>query len=176
MTSPTFLRRAARTAVAVAALLAVPAGAAAAQAVDPKWLTVNASARMAILALTGSATPVNAGYNLNGFSDGKLTLTVPTGWKMVFYFHNRHERFSHHVGVSAGTAVPEAAFPAAFKGAETGSPGFMVIPNGRIPVRFTAERAGEYLIACTFPGHAKGGMYVKLVVADGATAPTLTAN
>ena len=176
MTSPTFLRRAARTAVAVAALFAASAGTAAAQTVDPKWLTVNASAKMAILALTGSGTPTNAGYNLNGFSDGKLTLTVPTGWKMVFYFHNKHERLSHHVGVSAGTAVPEASFPAAFKGAETGSPGFLVIPNGRIPVKFTADRAGEYLIACMFPGHAKGGMYVKLVVADGAAVPTLASN
>lgn len=178
MTSLTRIFR--RSALAFAALgtlsvMAAP-GAAAQGTIDPKWLTVNSSAKMVILALTGSATPANNGLNFNGFADGNLTMTVPTGWRVIFYYHNKSESKGHHPAVVPyASQIPDGVVPPAFKGAETGSPGYLVIPNGRHTVNFKAERAGEFLLICENPTHASQGEYIRFNVSDEATVPTLTA-
>jgi len=41
-------------------------------------------------------------------------------------------------------------------------------------LRFKADKAGKFLIACAVPGHAAAGMYLRLVVQPGASAASST--
>jgi uncharacterized cupredoxin-like copper-binding protein len=43
-------------------------------------------------------------------------------------------------------------------------------------MRFAAQPAGEYLIACGVPGHGAAGMWLRLRVSATATIPQLLAN
>lgn len=161
----------------VLALAALPAGRAAAQTVDSKWLTVNSSAKLLIFRLEAGMGAENGGMNMNGFHDGGLTLTVPVGWKTIVYFHNASERTPHHAAVVAYTPTPpEGTVTPAFKGAETGAATYTVVPNGRHMVQFTAAVAGQYMVTCTVPSHGSNGMWIKLNVDPGASEPTLVAS
>ncbi len=40
------------------------------------------------LTLIAGKTSVNGSFNFNGFSHGQMTLTVPTGWRVVVHYQN----------------------------------------------------------------------------------------
>jgi FtsP/CotA-like multicopper oxidase with cupredoxin domain len=169
-------RRAALAGGLALALALVTGRTAAAQTIDPKWLTVNSSAKMVIFQVKAGLNGVNGGYNLNGFTDGNLTLTLPPGWKAVLYFHNAGERLGHHAAVVPFSATPpEGVVTPAFKGAETGAPTYHVIPNGRHTVQFKADAPGQYMLTCTVAGHGTSGMWMRFNVDASATEPTLAA-
>src|SRR5260221_3693950 len=84
--------------------------------IDCNWLTVDTTAKTATFQLTSGLTPLNGGLNFNGFNDGKLTLTVPTGWTVVIRFTNHDANLPHSAEVVDTTkpmpagAVAAAAF------------------------------------------------------------------
>jgi sulfocyanin SoxE-like protein len=160
--------------VTAAASAAAQGRPAAAQAIDPGWLAVDASTHTAEFQLVAGLTGLNGALNFNGFRDGGLTLTVPKDWTVLLHFRNHDGMLPHSAEVIADVRPipaqpPDPAFPRAFtlKLAE-GLP-----PEGTDDVRFTADREGAYLIFCGVPGHAAAGMWIRLRIAAAARTATL---
>src|SRR5229473_1663501 len=85
-----------------AALLAL--GAAQQPAIDPAWLTFDATARTARFQLIAGLTGLNGALNFNGFRDGGLSFVVPLGWKTEIDFRNHDGMLPHSAEVIAPRA------------------------------------------------------------------------
>jgi plastocyanin len=163
-----------------AILASLCAGKAAAQsqaprpAIDSTWLRADAAAKTAQVSVIAGLTNYFGGLNWNGFREGGLTLTVPVGWKVVLNFANQDPNLPHSVEVIADVRpLPTTPVSPAFAGA-AGTKLVEGHPKGATEaVTFTAGRVGNYLIYCAVPGHGMAGMWLKLSVVEGATAPTL---
>jgi sulfocyanin len=169
-------RRTAILAVGIA-LVSVSAlgGPRSARAATPTWLRANVKARTAYLTLIAGWSDANGGLNFNGYSNGKMVVTVPLGWHVRVTFSN-HSGAPHSVEVIAyRTPVPETGFRAAFKNAYSPDP-IDGITQDHKPQRFAfvTTKAGRYLIICGVPGHANSGMWERFVVAKTARTATLT--
>ena len=146
------------------------------QPVDPHWLSANSTTKMSRFQLIAGLTGSNGALNFNGYSDGGLTLTIPTGWTVEIDFVNKDGMLPHSAIVVAASlplqAVPSnAAIPRAFTvRLSEGLP-----PLGKDTMRFTAAPAGDYFIVCGVPGHATAGMWIRLQVSDAAKSPMLAA-
>src|SRR5712692_9116847 len=100
-----------------AALLTL--GAAQQRAIDPAWLTFDATARTARFQLIAGLTGLNGALNFNGFRDGGLSFVVPLGWKTEIDFRNHDGMLPHSAEVIAPrTPLPvepvDPAIPRAF--------------------------------------------------------------
>ena len=146
--------------------------------IDCNWLTVDTTAKTATFQLTSGLTPLNGGLNFNGFNDGKLTLTVPTGWTVVIRFTNHDANLPHSAEV-VDTTKPMPAGPVdppVFAHAITAKP-MTGLPEGATDsVRFVASKAGSYLIFCAVPGHGLAGMWIRFKVSATEKRPTLVAS
>ncbi len=146
--------------------------------IDCNWLTVDTTAKTATFQLTSGLTPLNGGLNFNGFNDGKLTLTVPTGWTVVIRFTNHDANLPHSAEV-VDTTKPMPAGPVdppVFAHAITAKP-MTGLPEGATDsVRFVASKAGSYMIFCAVSGHGLAGMWIRLKVSATEKRPTLVAS
>jgi hypothetical protein len=156
-----------------AALLAL--GARQQPAIDPTWLSFDATARTARFQLIAGLTGLNGALNFNGFRDGGLSFVVPLGWKTEIAFRNHDGMLPHSAEVIAPrTPLPvepvDPAIPRAFtlRLAE-GLPS-----EAADTMRFTAQPAGDYLIFCAVPGHGASGMWIRLHVSATAKTPKIT--
>ena len=145
------------------------------RAATPAWLKANVRARTAYLTLIAGWSDANGGLNFDGYSDGKMVVTVPLGWHVRVTFSNRSAA-PHSVEVIAyHTPVPEIGFRAAFKNAHSPDPIDGITQDHRPQqFAFVAARADRYMIICGVPGHASSGMWERLVVAKTARTATLT--
>jgi len=148
--------------------------------IDCNWLTVDTTAKTATFQLTAGLTQLNGGLNFNGFNDGKLMLTVPTNWTVVFRFVNHDPSLTHSVEV-IDTIKPMPAGPVeppAFARAMTNAARLMQGHGAgeTDSVRFVANKAGSYMIFCAVPGHGLAGMWIRLKVSATEKRPTLTAS
>jgi hypothetical protein len=146
-------------------------------AIDPAWLTFDATARTARFQLIAGLTGANGALNFNGFRDGGLSFVVPVGWKTEIAFRNHDGMLPHSAEVIAPrTPLPvepvDPAIPRAFtlRLAE-GLPS-----EATDTMRFTAQPAGDYLIVCAVPGHGASGMWIRLRISATATTPKITAS
>ena len=146
------------------------------QPVDPHWLSVNTTAKTLRFQLIAGLTGLNGALNFNGYTDGGLTLTIPTGWTVEMDFVNNDGMLPHSAIVVAAT-LPIQATPsgAAMSRAVTVRLSEGLPPLGKDTMRFTAAPAGDYFIVCGVPGHATAGMWIRLRVSDTAKAPTMAA-
>lgn len=142
---------------------------------QPAWLVWDASAKRATITITAGATSANSGWNFNGASHGRLTITVPVGSKVVIEFKNQDAANAHSVGV----VVPKEPIPASGSGMTFVPPTAFSVPFGRGSPRgaverfeFAATTAGSYWLFCGVPPHGTGGMYIKFVVSKSAKAPS----
>jgi hypothetical protein len=157
-----------------AASHAASAPAASAQEIDPGWLRADPERRMAEFDLIATLTGHRGGLNFNGFADGELTWEVPTGWDVVMLFSNRDGVLPHSAQViEEVTPVPEGPVQSAFPRAQTRRPRQGLQAGETDELRFTADRAGSYLILCAVPGHGRGGMWIRLEVSDEAEQPSM---
>ena len=108
--------------------------------------------------------------SFNAAARGGETYVVPLGWTVEIRLRNR-DATPHSARVipatdTLGPTMPAASFQgAASANAESG------LAYGRSEVlRFTADRAGKFLIACAVPWHAAAGMFLRLEVQPGASA------
>src|SRR5881397_1661644 len=148
--------------------------------VDCNWLTVDTTAKTATFQLTSGLTQLNGGLNFNGFNDGKLTLTVPTGWTVVIRFTNHDANLTHSAEV-VDTTKPMPAGPVdppVFARATTVAARLLQgLGSGETDsVRFVANKAGSYMIFCAVPGHGLAGMWIRLKVSPTEKRPTLTSS
>jgi len=163
------------TALFVFAALLLAAGVAEAQ-IDPKWFRADAAAKTVDVTLVAGLTGLNGGMNFNGFSQGKLNLTVPHGWTVALHFKNEDQNLPHSVEIIADTnSLPMGPVPPAFDRATTGrlEQGFSAGQGS--DVRFVAGKIGSFLIFCAVPGHGAAGMWIRLTVSATADKPTLAA-
>src|SRR5216110_1032301 len=146
--------------------------------IDSTWLTVDTTGKTAIFQLSSGLTPLNSGLNFNGFNDGKLTLTVPTGWTVVIRFTNHVANLPHSAEV-VDTTKPMPAGPVdppVFAHAITAKP-MTGLPEGATDsLRFVASKAGSYMIFCAVPGHGLAGMWIRFKVSATEKRPTLVAS
>lgn len=132
-------------------------------------------ATFTIIAGWGSA---NGGINFNGMTNGHLTVTVPLGAQVELTLKNEGA-LSHSIQIiPSGGSLPAAAGPAsalAFPGAQTPNPRSGTPPSQTAVARFTAAKAGKYLMICGFPGHAVTGQWANFVVSTSSTTtPSMT--
>ena len=146
------------------------------QPVDAHWLSFDASAKTARFQLIAGLTGANGALNFNGFTDGGLTVVLPTGWTVQMDFVN-HDGMLPHSAIVVADTLPIAAAPSspAIPRAFTVRLSAGLPPLGKDQMNFTAAPSGEYFIVCGVPGHATGGMWIRLRVSDTATAPTMVA-
>src|SRR3989441_6159995 len=114
---------------------------------DCNWLTVDTTAKIATFELTAGLTQLNGGLNFNGYNDGKLTLTVPTGWNVVIRFINHDANLPHSAEV-VDTTKPMPAGPVeppAFPRAMTVRLMQGLAAGEADSLRFVASKAGSYM-------------------------------
>jgi len=141
------------------------------------YVTNQAAQKSAILAVVASSDNTNGGLNFNGGVRGNKTFVVPLGWKVELRFRN-NGMAPHSVIVLKDGPLPSSITPAlaAFSGAagKNLTQGFgmgMSGTNANAPddiLRFTANKAGKYIIACGVPGHAMAGQYIGLEISNTA--------
>jgi len=144
------------------------------QNVEPTWLSFDPAAKTVRFQLIAGLTGLNGALNFNGFRDGQLTLVVPVGWQTEIDFRNHDGVLPHSAEVIAPQAPPPAlpgdpAIPRAFTlKLLQGLPS-----EATDDMRFAAQPAGDYLIACGVPGHGAAGMWIRLRVSGTAKTPEL---
>jgi sulfocyanin len=146
--------------------------------IDCSWLTVDTTAKTATFQLIAGLTQLNGGLNFNGFNDGKLTLTVPTGWTVVIRFTNRDANLPHSAEVVDTTKPMPAGpvVPPAFAHAMTGKLMTGLAAGVSDSMRFVANKAGSYMIFCAVPGHGLAGMWIRFTVSATEKRPTLVSS
>ena len=144
--------------------------------VDCNWLSVDSTSKTATFQLTAGLTAFNSALNFNGFKDGGLTLTVPMNWNVVIPFTNHDANLMHSAEI-IDTVKPMPARPVdpAFPHAATTRLDQGIAFEGKDTIRFTANKAGSYLMFCGVPGHALAGMWIRFRVSATEKQPTLTA-
>jgi len=146
------------------------------QAIDPSWLSVDATTRTATFDLIAGLTGVNGALNFNGFKDGGLTLTVPVGWTVVMHFRNHDGMLPHSAELIDDVhPLPLQPVTPAFPKAFTLRLAEGIPSEGRDDLRFIADKGGSYLIFCGVPGHGAAGMWIRLVVSSSVPQPSLAA-
>ena len=136
------------------------------------FLSYNPSARTVWVDLIAGFDGANGALNFNGGFEGAHTLIVPVGWRVEARFQNRDRELSHSaIVIQTVDPIPMLAPPAAFPNAFTISLEEGILEGRGDVVRFTADTEGRYAILCAVPGHGQSGMWVRLDVTRGATAP-----
>jgi sulfocyanin len=126
------------------------------------------------LTLIAGKTSGNGSFNFNGFSKGQMTLTVPTGWRVVVHYQNFSPlRHSFDVIPYTGTQPDAPPPPPVFKGATTQDPVSGIGVGKEETISFVADKAGKYEYLCGVAGHAPAGMWNYLVVSSTAKAPSV---
>jgi len=138
------------------------------------WYSLDKSAKNTLdVTLSGNS---NNGLNFNGYSNGALIITVPTGWAVKATFVNADANMPHSLGFISWAnkqANTYSGVPAAFKGSL--GPQFTsgMQPNAKSTFSFSASTAGKYAFVCGVPGHAAGGMWDEFDVSSAVKAPTI---
>ena len=146
--------------------------------VDPKnvgaSIVWDAATKTVTIPVVSGLTANAGGWNFNGYAQGQMRIIVPVGAKVVMQYYN-DDIVPHSAIIVAGTAstVPSAPSAPVFGGATTtrGETGLMT--GGSDEMRFTADKAGKYLLVCGIPGHALSGMWDWFEVSASAKAPSV---
>lgn len=115
----------------------------------------------------------NSWMNFNGYSHGKATYTIPTGWTVEVTFINPSPSPHSAIVVEREMVRKVQVGEPAFTGASIPSP-VTGISTSKATFTFTAGTPGKYALACGIPTHAMTGHWVGLEVRDEAQAPTLS--
>ena len=153
---------------------------AAPMAMPADWLKSDDATKTVTLTITAGKDATNNNWNFNGYANGNTVITVPTGYTVVITFSNNDANMAHSIGVTQKPSGPFSATPTptpAFAGGISTNPTSMTDATKKgatETVKFTADRAGDYALACFVPGYAASGMWIGLNVIDGATASAQT--
>jgi hypothetical protein len=163
-----------------AALLAGGAGGGAPSAVwaaaSPPWMHADAAHKRVAFTVTAAQGGANGTLNFNGYANGHLTVTVPTGWQVHIDFVNSGAGALPHAleVIREGKIPPQGIEPPAIANAETRDLIAGVPPLQKDTVDFTAWPASRYLWFCGVPSHGLSGMWDRFVVSGSAKVPSVT--
>jgi plastocyanin len=140
-------------------------------AAEPAWVQWDAASKTAQVKIVAAYNQVNAGFNFDGYNVGHLTITIPVGAKVMVSYTNKSDVPHSVVITPLANRSLAGNFPPAFPGSASPNPG-TGIAKLKVPqvFTFTAGKAGHYAIVCGVPGHAIGGMWDHLDVANVADA------
>jgi plastocyanin len=124
------------------------------------------------ITMVAAYSQANYGMNFNGYSHGKATFTVPTGWSVEVTFINPAPVPHSCIVVERDTTTKLQMGEPYFDGGSVEKPA-QGMSYGKATFTFTADEAGEYALACGFPAHAISGHWLALNVSDEAKEPTL---
>jgi sulfocyanin len=119
-----------------------------------QYLSVDAAAKSVTVDLIAAKSGAGNTFNFNGYSDGKMTVSVPVGWKVTVNCRNQGS-IPHSCSIVSGASSTTPAFP----GATSPNPTTGVPPGGTQTFSFTPDRTGSFRIACLVPGHEDAGMW-----------------
>jgi len=126
---------------------------------SPTFLTADSSAKSVKLTLISSYNSDNAGFNFNGYSSGKMVVSVPDGWKVTVDCQNRgNGNHSCAIVKKGGDQLP------AFDGSSTPDAIHGFAKGGSQTFTFTASNPGTYRISCLVVGHDDSGMWDTFIV------------
>jgi sulfocyanin len=109
------------------------------------------------------------GFDFNGYSQGKMTITVPVGDKVNVTFSNNAPTPHSAMFVAFSKTPASISSPAtSFKGASSPNPMNGTSKGTTQKFSFTTVKAGKYLLICAVPGHAAAGMWDNFVVSSSA--------
>jgi Sulfocyanin (SoxE) domain len=145
-------------------------------AAGPSWMHVDAAHKQVSFTVTASQGGANGTLNFNSYANGRMTVTVPTGWRVHIDFVNSGAGALPHSleVIRDGKIPPQGIEPPAIPNAETrdliaGTP-----PLQQDIVDFTAQPFGRYLWFCGVPTHGTSGMWDRFVVSRSVRVPTVT--
>lgn len=123
-----------------------------------QYMQVNAASKSVTITLDIT------GFNFDGDSNGKMTVSVPEGWSVTMDCDNK-STIPHSCAVvqGASSTTPE------FTGAETTNPLTGLQPGSSANFTFTASTTGNYRIGCLVPGHMAAGMWDNFNVTSGGS-------
>jgi sulfocyanin len=136
------------------------------------FLRLSSKPKTVKLTVIAAYTSGNYGMNFNGFSFGKATYTIPSGWNVEIDFINPSPVPHSAILVEKDQVKKLQMGEPAFKGAAVPNP-VMGISTNKASFQFTADEPGDYAIACGFPSHALAGHWIAFEVSASAKAPTL---
>ncbi|KYP81116.1 sulfocyanin-like copper-binding protein [Ferroacidibacillus organovorans] len=141
-------------------------------------LSFNSSAKTVTLNLAGGLNTNNDSMNLDGYSQGQMTVTVPVGYKVKVEFVNDG---GIPMDLAVYTMNDQLAFPGAGDSvtAIQGNASAGVIPGQSTSFTFTASQPGNYQLAnlldrVTGHGQFDFGMWAHFNVSSTATQPSIT--
>ena len=132
----------------------------------PTWAAWDAGSHTATLTVIAAYNATAGGFNFDGYNNGGLTISVPTGAKVVVMFSNKAALPHSAVITPFASHTLAANFPTAFAGSATPNPTNGITSASKPQTfSFTAAKAGTYALVCGVPGHAVGGMWIVFKVA-----------
>jgi Sulfocyanin (SoxE) domain len=139
-------------------------------AAAPLSLTSDAASKTVKFTLVADYNSSNGGMNFNGYSQGALVISVPTGWTATVTCQNKGT-INHSCAVVSG---PGATQPS-ISGAGTQNPTAGLGGGQSGTFNFTAPSPVIERISCLVPGHEAAGMWITLrIVASGNPAASVT--
>ena len=137
-----------------------------------EFLSYDAQARAATLLLVAGYNGLNDALNYNGGARGSQGVSVPLGWTVHVALTNRDSDLRHSaIVVRQVLPPPEEMTTPAFAGAIMPQLEEGVHEGDTTSFDFVADKTGRYMLACGVPGHAQGGMWMRLTVSADIDRP-----
>jgi len=137
---------------------------------DPKsYIHADAATRAVVITLVAGYPAGDYQFNYNGYRNGTLVISIPTGWHVTVQCENRGTvPNSCAVVRGRGDTNPVEA------GWSTPDPTQGLAPGQSATFEFTPSAAGSYRIASLVGGNEASGMWADLEITTGG-APTMKA-
>jgi hypothetical protein len=138
-----------------------------------EFLSFDARARTVTLLLIAGYNGLNGALNYNGGAQGSHGVSVPLGWRVHVAVTNRDPDVQHSAIAMRQILPPPEEMPApAFVGAMLPRLEEGIQEGDTTAFEFIADKSGRYMIACGVPGHAQGGMWMRLIVSKDIDRPS----
>ncbi len=132
---------------------------------DPAgFLHSDPAQRAAVLTLVAGYPATDNQFNFNGYSNGRLRVTVPAGWRLTVQCQNRGT-VANSCAVVAGGRATEPVRP----GWSTPAPASGLAPGATAAFELVPEAPAGYRLASLVDGHEASGMWLALTVVTGGT-------
>jgi hypothetical protein len=137
---------------------------------DPKtFIHVDAATQTAVVTLIAGHPATDIQFNYDGYGDGSLVLTVPTGWHVTIQCVN-HGTVPNSCAVVADGKATAPVQP----GWSTSDPQRGLDPGQSASFVLTPTATGSYRVASLVDGNEASGMWADLEIGTGGV-PTLMA-
>lgn len=137
-----------------------------------EFLSYDAQKKTATLLLTAGYNGLNDALNYNGGARGSQGVSIPLGWTVLVSITNHDSDLRHSAIVVRQMLPPPEEMPGpAFVGASVPQLEEGVAEGDTANFAFVADKRGRFMIACGVPGHAQGGMWMRLTISSDIDRP-----